>query len=379
MNTVFSKAASADPFFSVIIPVYNKEPYIDGCMASLDAQPFRQFETVFVDDGSADRSLDMLKRIAKGRDDITVIAQSNQGPSGARNTAIGAARGRYLLFLDADDTFAADALGKLHERLSMDEPDVLLFNATVVPAGGGDAVLGKKAKTFIKNYKREHSYEGICPGIELFARMKENGEYLPNACFMALSRQYAQAAGLSFEPGILHEDNLFTFFALMHAERAGHLDEEIYQRSVVENSIMTGSTTPAHVDGYYTTFVKMTEYLVELSKEGAEARYTEAINHEIKAVLRRTRNSYRKLDEEDRAFYSKYDVKQRVYFEGLVVNFCEKAEALTEARRELKKVKETGIAAQKSGCKAGPEAAAKKQPGFFERVSRKLKRIARGL
>lgn len=379
MSEVLQKAVSADPFFSVIIPVYNKEPYIDGCMASLDAQSFRQFETVFVDDGSADDSLGALRSIADGRDDITILAQSNQGPSGARNSGIGAARGRYLLFLDADDTFCPEALSRLHERLIEDTPDVLLFNAAVMPVGEGseDGALGKHAKTFIKHYKRDHSYEGICAGTELFTRMKENGDYLPNACFMALSRQYAKSAGLCFEPGILHEDNLFTFFALMRAERAGHLDKDIYLRSVVENSIMTGRTTPAHVDGYFTTFVKMSDYLERLRNEGQPERYLDAISHETKAILRRTRRSYRKLSEEDRLFYGKYGDAQRMYFREIIADHCEKADALAEARKEQKreqKEQSTEKSIKKDSGKTG-----KKKQGLFRRGLRKIKRIVRGL
>lgn len=334
-----TESKAEEPFFSVIIPVYNKAPYLHECIASLEAQTFRHFETVFVNDGSLDDSLEVLKSLSAGKNNISILTQSNQGPSTARNAGIKEAKGRYLLFLDADDTFSAGALEHLHGRITASMPDVLLFDAKViidVDYTEGDEI-SKLADSFMKRYRREQAYEGNHTGIELFSLMRTNHDYLPNACFTALSRRYLQETDLKFEPGILHEDNLFTFTALIFARSAVHMHEEIYQRHIVENSIMTGRTTSGHVDGYFTTYIKMMEILDVLQREEQDAEHLDAVCREINSIKNNTRKSFVKLPEEEKLFYQGYDGSRRVIFEGVIADYCKKAGELKDARKELKK------------------------------------------
>ena len=90
--------------FSVIIPVYNKGPYIKKALESVLSQSFRNFELIVVDDGSADESYTAAKSIL---DDSTVeyqlLQQNDSGVSTARNNGVAASCGDYLCFLDADD------------------------------------------------------------------------------------------------------------------------------------------------------------------------------------------------------------------------------------------------------------------------------------
>lgn len=86
---------------SVIVPVYNKAPYVERCVRSILDQSLRDFELILVDDGSTDESLEVARGITDPR--ITVIQQKNSGPGAARNTGIRAARSEVCAFLDADD------------------------------------------------------------------------------------------------------------------------------------------------------------------------------------------------------------------------------------------------------------------------------------
>lgn len=86
---------------SVIVPVYNKAPYLERCLRSIYDQSFEDFELVVVDDGSTDDSLQVVRRQADAR--LRVIEQPNRGPGAARNTGMAAARGSLCAFLDADD------------------------------------------------------------------------------------------------------------------------------------------------------------------------------------------------------------------------------------------------------------------------------------
>lgn len=98
--------------FSIIIPLYNKELYIDRAINSLLTQTFQDFEVIIVNDGSTDNSIYEAKKIIDSR--ITIIHQENSGVSTARNTGIKAANGEYLVFLDADDKYLPNALEHLY-------------------------------------------------------------------------------------------------------------------------------------------------------------------------------------------------------------------------------------------------------------------------
>src|SRR5579863_46296 len=100
----------ANPFFSVVVPLYNKALTVEATMAALLAQDFPDFEVVVVDDGSTD---DGGRRVAAIRDPrIRAIRQSNSGVSVARNCGIEIAKAEWLALLDADDIWDADHLSK---------------------------------------------------------------------------------------------------------------------------------------------------------------------------------------------------------------------------------------------------------------------------
>ena len=100
--------------FSVIIPLYNKAPYVKKALESVFSQTFRDFELVVVDDGSTDDSLSVAKSVLDGRDiPCQLIPQANSGVSTARNNGVAASLGEYLCFLDADDWWDSRFLEKM--------------------------------------------------------------------------------------------------------------------------------------------------------------------------------------------------------------------------------------------------------------------------
>ena len=106
-----------NPFFSVIIPVYNVENYLSDCVQSVLAQAIGDWEAILVDDGSTDSS-GMLCDDWGSRDSrIQVIHQKNQGLAGARNTGMQAASGEWLLFLDSDDFWKGNFLESLYAHI----------------------------------------------------------------------------------------------------------------------------------------------------------------------------------------------------------------------------------------------------------------------
>ncbi|MGB9716145.1 MAG: glycosyltransferase family 2 protein [Thermodesulfovibrionales bacterium] len=91
------------PLVSIIMPLYNKRPYVRRALESVQQQTFTNWELIVVDDGSTDGGADIVKGINDNR--IQVIHQENKGPGAARNAGLAIARGKYVAFLDADDEY----------------------------------------------------------------------------------------------------------------------------------------------------------------------------------------------------------------------------------------------------------------------------------
>ena len=114
-------------FFSVIVPVYNVEKYLNECVDSILTQTFEDFELVLVDDGSTDTSGDICNQYAQNDCRVKVIHKQNGGQSTARNLGVKNATGKYAVFLDSDD-FISDKnfFGDLAKKIKEDT-DVVVF------------------------------------------------------------------------------------------------------------------------------------------------------------------------------------------------------------------------------------------------------------
>lgn len=106
-----------EPFFSVIIPVYNVENYLEQCIQSVVSQNFCDWEAILIDDGSTDGSGLLCDKLAREDHRIQVIHQENQGLAGARNTGLHRASGKWVLFLDSDDFWLFNFLQKLNSEI----------------------------------------------------------------------------------------------------------------------------------------------------------------------------------------------------------------------------------------------------------------------
>ena len=100
--------ATAPIKVSVIIPVYNSQEFIGGCLQQVLAQSLQEVEIVCVDDGSTDGSADVIVQAAQRDSRVKLIRQQNAGPGPARNVGIAAATGEFVTFLDADDRYSSD-------------------------------------------------------------------------------------------------------------------------------------------------------------------------------------------------------------------------------------------------------------------------------
>lgn len=109
---------------SIIVPVYNVEPYLEQCIDSILNQSFRDFELILVDDGSPDRCGEICDRYAAADDRIRVIHQKNGGVSAARNAGMEVSKGKYIVFVDSDDMVHPLYLEHLYKAIQKHNADI---------------------------------------------------------------------------------------------------------------------------------------------------------------------------------------------------------------------------------------------------------------
>ena len=180
--------------FSIVIPVYNVEPYLIQCVESVAAQTCRDFEIILVDDGSPDGCPAVCDALAAGDSRIRVIHQENQGLSGARNTGIQAACGEYILFLDSDDLWAdPDVLQTVAAGLARTDADVLSFNY----------------RKFYGDTPEPLYFPDSLPSsanAESLAQMLQGDRWVTGACNKAIRLSLLKTNQLYFRTGITSED-----------------------------------------------------------------------------------------------------------------------------------------------------------------------------
>ena len=208
--------------FSIVVPVYNVEAYLDDCLTSLQLQDFADFEVVCVNDGSTDRSREILSEWAGKLPQMKVVDRVNGGLSAARNTGLAAAAGDYILFVDSDDWVEPTMLNRLAEEANGE--DMICFACRKSDNGATDDFVPEQTDGW--NYYNRHAIEHHeVPFVCVWQR-----------CYR---REFLLDNRLWFREGILHEDNEFTPRACLKAKSIKVIPNVLYNYRVRPNSIMT--------------------------------------------------------------------------------------------------------------------------------------------
>lgn len=121
---------------SIIIPVYNKEAYLKKTLDMILAQSYREWELILVNDGSTDRSWEIIKEYQAKDTRITAVMQDNRGVSSARNTGLRLAKGQWVWFVDADDIPSSTFLESVFSKREYEDIDLIVGNYTKIDANG---------------------------------------------------------------------------------------------------------------------------------------------------------------------------------------------------------------------------------------------------
>ena len=128
----------AGPKVSVIIPVYNAENYLQQCLDSVANQTLQDIEIICVNDGSTDRSLEILRSFEKKDNRFIILTQENQGAAVARNEGLSIAKGEFISVLDADDFFDPNMLKAAYNRLVETNSEIAIFKVQLYDDSTGE-------------------------------------------------------------------------------------------------------------------------------------------------------------------------------------------------------------------------------------------------
>ena len=215
--------------FSIVIPMYKVEDFIDLCINSVLNQDYNDYEIILVDDGSPDKSGSIADRYARENDNITVIHQKNGGLSSARNAGIDAAKGDYIILLDSDDSLISGSLQELSSKMT-DEVDVFYANVVKVQNGMPEKIV----------HKANLECNTIYSGVEALNRELSNGtKYSAMATAGIYRRVFLNSMCLRFKEGILHEDEEWSPRVELKASKIEYLDVNFYLYILRDGSITT--------------------------------------------------------------------------------------------------------------------------------------------
>ena len=215
---------------SVIIPIYNCEKYLPECLDSIIAQTVTDIEIICVDDCSTDNSLNILNEYAKKDSRIRVLALDKNGKQGrARNKALDIAKGEFVVFVDADDYLAPDAVEDLLLAANNSNADIVVAN--------------------VSNFTGASKYNEMCNNFEIYYNKisKNNGCYNFNGEFMAyrsgpvaklFKKSIIDKFNIRFPQNIINEDEAFHWAYFSHINNVYFLNKIIYFRRVHETSTM---------------------------------------------------------------------------------------------------------------------------------------------
>lgn len=248
------------PKVSVVIPVYNTEKYIEDTLHSILNQTLKDLEIVVVNDGSTDNSLAVVEKVAQADSRVRVFSQANGGVSRARNTGVEQIRGEFVYYIDSDDLLEPEALQQCYDKCVRHELDFVFFDAESFVDGGNHL----KKLDYSRLAKQENE---VSKGSDVLLYLVKNNIFKTPVWLNFIRVSYLKSLGLTFYPGIIHEDELYSFKLYLNAARVGYIPQVFSRRRIRQDSIMTHKFSWKNMIGYFTVTSELLEYRKSLSEE----------------------------------------------------------------------------------------------------------------
>ena len=247
---------------SIIIPVYNVEPYIQVCLQSVESQTYKNVEVIFVDDCGTDDSVLLIADFIS-RNGLTNWRiehhQANKGLSGARNTGLRAATGDYVYFLDSDDRITPECLEVLVKQLDNKAYDI---------------VIGDYENSIDVGESMLHHKDGEIVGNDEILRTYSQGQWYVMAWNKLCNRQFLLNNNLYFVEGLLHEDVVWTFMVACKAQSLCVLNHPTYVYNIRQASIMTSMSIEKDVSIYCKAFDCIVDFVKKENRTLGKYEYS---------------------------------------------------------------------------------------------------------
>ena len=207
-----------DTLVSVIIPVYNVQPYLREALDSVLGQSYQDLEIIMIDDGSTDGSGKICDEYARKDERIRVIHQENKGLSSARNAGLDVMTGDAVAFLDPDDAYHPDFIRAMVRTMNREEADLVLCRFSVYDrTGRPERKTGKKVYPVMES--------GAFDGSSALRELAENR--MNRAVWNKLSRRELWN-GIRFPEGHVYEDISVIYRIIYRCEKVFVLDQSLY-------------------------------------------------------------------------------------------------------------------------------------------------------
>lgn len=233
--------------YSIIVPAYNTEKYIDKCLKSIFSNTYKNFEVIIVNDGSIDKTEDIINKYIKKYDNIIYIKQKNMGLSLARNNGVKKATGDYLLFIDSDDYVEKNLLENINKDI--DDLDVLRYQLNMV---FNDKIIPYGEKEF-----------NVTNGIDSFEKIVRY-KFIEMAALYVINRKYYLDNNFMFEKDVYHEDYGLLPLVIATAKKVKSINYLGYNYVQRDGSIMSSNDTEKmkkKMDDMLFLFTKAIKYL----------------------------------------------------------------------------------------------------------------------
>lgn len=233
---------------SVIIPAYNAEKHLNRTLNSVISQSLKDIEIICINDGSTDKTLEILKEFARKDSRIVIIDQENKGVSAARNAALKIAKGEFIGFVDSDDTIDEKFYEKLYSAAVKNNCDIAIAN---IKSNGA-----KKNKHLL-NIVNKQIYRTT---IEKYKAAKI--EKYAQAWNKIYKREVLIKKNIFFEKNVIYEDLMFSHRAL-HESGALITVPNTYYNYIYNSNSITAAPTPKKLNDFKNQIRKTLAYIKE--------------------------------------------------------------------------------------------------------------------
>lgn len=299
---------------SVIIPAYKVEKYIDTCMHSVLNQTYKNLEIILVDDGSPDNCPKIIDEYAKKDKRIKVIHKENGGISSARNAGMDIAQGKYITFLDSDDSISLDMYETLYNLIKKYDTDIAMCQLIKV-------TMDEKGNIIIPKEIDEEIVEKVYEPVDVLKSTLIDDNVGNYVCTKLIKREMIN--NIRFPNGKVYEDAATTYKFIDAVNKIAYINKKMYYYLYGREGSITGTFTEKKIcdsmDAYYGKYKFLIENYPEIEKDACVnwvRLYTSAMekinmnNYETlwnsQEVLNKYESFKEAFDKVDEAFLKKY-------------------------------------------------------------------------